>query len=1071
MKKIFFPGVLLALLFIFSCSKDEFTEEDAVNAQIRVQTELMSYQDSINQVRDSLEMIGGILQFSVSVIPVDGSVCFVDTENSKSAESKQMLSGATVSVSQHGQLLTATTDESGIAVFTDLRVGELNVSVRHEGYTSINFIAFVDLGSYDERYTTSHTTAEGAIDVVNYSGVLRHAAVMVPVFDLNEGTSNISGVLSYEADLTNSTPEFVEGKNVIAAIDVDDVAFRSNYFSSIQGGSNTDYDATIKEVAINDLVVPGITDALGVYSIDIPSSADGLPVKLFVDDFGVEQEILLDSVYCSPVLGVTNDIRTIFGTGVEASRIGYTGNEANVVFSAPTGIAGHEPIETASADAVVGESGIASIVITDGGSGYTQAPKLVINGDGEGAEVLAYITEGTVTSVEITNPGKGYTSPTVDVESFVKENAVAEPIVEYGITRIVLDKPGQGYISTPDVVITSSSGSGAAAMANMTGYVEEINVTNMGSGYVCVPHVQVERNGTNDKAEVTVAMTAFNPLYSVELNQTYINNVANWYETVPDVVITKDANGSGATAVGQLDTIGAIVKGAGIILSNTGSGYLEAPSVIISSSGSGTGAVAEAILNADGTISISVLEGGSGYDVATTTVQISAPPTGGTAPVVERVVVIFPIKGITLTNPGSGYDLIDNGSDADGDGDNYTDEPDVAINGFSVATNMVIVRPDMRIEKITVDPLNNGSEYDVANPPAVIITPKCGYGTGAIAKAVVMLKVKDIEVTNSGSGYVNVDDIEIVIVTPPDGCEAQATALDLVAADLGNGILTGVKIDSVGMGYNAPPRITLLDGSSDEVEGSVLSATVSNGALTEIVFNEVIGLDVDTYTILIETEDAGDPVTFTLGAFAQSGKLSDVIITDAGAGYEVVPTVRFIRVDGLGVAVTSSNYIEAEAEAVLVDGRVVEINITNPGTGYYYKPDVEIDVTAGIELAKGTCVIEDGFITSVVFTGANDSKGKGYEVAPTVQFSPAVPGHGTGASGVAIVEAGVITKVVMTSYGSGYNGKNTPAMEVSPTLDAVDAPSSNAKFKVYAGKSYIKDIYLGTGQRDIDCNN
>ena len=50
MKKILFPGVFLALLLATSCSKDEFTEEDATNAQ----KEIISYQDSIDHVRDSL---------------------------------------------------------------------------------------------------------------------------------------------------------------------------------------------------------------------------------------------------------------------------------------------------------------------------------------------------------------------------------------------------------------------------------------------------------------------------------------------------------------------------------------------------------------------------------------------------------------------------------------------------------------------------------------------------------------------------------------------------------------------------------------------------------------------------------------------------------------------------------------------------------------------------------------------------------------------------------------------------------------------------------------------------------
>jgi hypothetical protein len=46
MKKIFFSGIFLALLFIVACNKDEYTEKDATNAQldlIRYQIQLTRY--------------------------------------------------------------------------------------------------------------------------------------------------------------------------------------------------------------------------------------------------------------------------------------------------------------------------------------------------------------------------------------------------------------------------------------------------------------------------------------------------------------------------------------------------------------------------------------------------------------------------------------------------------------------------------------------------------------------------------------------------------------------------------------------------------------------------------------------------------------------------------------------------------------------------------------------------------------------------------------------------------------------------------------------------------------------
>ena len=58
---------------------------------------------------------------------------------------------------------------------------------------------------------------------------------------------------------------------------------------------------------------------------------------------------------------------------------------------------------------------LTSITITDGGSGYSSAPTVVITGGGgTGATATATLSDGVVSSVTVTNEGSGYTSvPTV----------------------------------------------------------------------------------------------------------------------------------------------------------------------------------------------------------------------------------------------------------------------------------------------------------------------------------------------------------------------------------------------------------------------------------------------------------------------------------------------------------------------------------------------------------------------------------------------------------------------------------------------------------------------------------
>jgi hypothetical protein len=112
--------------------------------------------------------------------------------------------------------------------------------------------------------------------------------------------------------------------------------------------------------------------------------------------------------------------------------------------------------------------------------------------------------------------------------------------------------------------------------------------------------------------------------------------------------------------------------------------------------------------------------------------------------------------------------------------------------------------------------------------------------------------------------------------------------------------------------------------------------------------------------------------------------------------------------------------------------------------------------------AVGRCNVSgDGRILDVVFTGgAPFTAGFGYDAAPTMTFTPSVTGMGSGAEGTAIIENGSVKNVVMTNQGSGYLGKNYPA-----ATGFGIKPVGNVW--AIAGKSYIRDLYFGTGMRTV----
>lgn len=83
-------------------------------------------------------------------------------------------------------------------------------------------------------------------------------------------------------------------------------------------------------------------------------------------------------------------------------------------------------------------SGVSAVAVSNGGSGYTSAPTVVLTGDGIGAEATATVLDGAVTGVTVTKGGYGYTTaPTVafsggggtGAEATASIASVANPVV------------------------------------------------------------------------------------------------------------------------------------------------------------------------------------------------------------------------------------------------------------------------------------------------------------------------------------------------------------------------------------------------------------------------------------------------------------------------------------------------------------------------------------------------------------------------------------------------------------------------------------------------------------------
>ena len=142
-------AILLSMLMFTACDKNEFTAQDALDLELQrltaeraIEAEREAFEASQAQaahnyrkVLDSLERVnaGGLVYYSVAVIPGGGSVF--------TGGRAEGVSGATVTISQFGQNVSATTDESGIASFPDLRSGEVTVNVTIDGFTDMTYLS------------------------------------------------------------------------------------------------------------------------------------------------------------------------------------------------------------------------------------------------------------------------------------------------------------------------------------------------------------------------------------------------------------------------------------------------------------------------------------------------------------------------------------------------------------------------------------------------------------------------------------------------------------------------------------------------------------------------------------------------------------------------------------------------------------------------------------------------------------------------------------------------------------------------------------------------------------------
>lgn len=180
----------------------------------------------------------------------------------------------------------------------------------------------------------------------------------------------------------------------------------------------------------------------------------------------------------------------------------------------------------------------------------------------------------------------------------------------------------------------------------------------------------------------------------------------------------------------------------------------------------------------------------------------------------------------------------------------------------------------------------------------------------------------------------------------------------------------------------------------------------------------------------------------TFSATVLNGSVVNIVTTNPGSGYEPGDIVQ-LYITGGG---SDSN---AELIAVLAAGAVNNVIITNPGSGYA-PGTYALGITGGGGTgATGTYTVDGaGTVTGATITAG----GSGYTGSPAISFPL---GGGSNAAGIATISAGAIASVTVVHGGSGFTG--------TPTLSVVGGGGSGAVLTANLTTGAITSVTVNNG--------
>lgn len=171
------------------------------------------------------------------------------------------------------------------------------------------------------------------------------------------------------------------------------------------------------------------------------------------------------------------------------------------------------------------------------------------NSRGKSQLVTATNLVKNVGYIEVQSGGTGYDDSTT--LTFSPSGATATPVIGKRVATFNITAGGTGYSSNPTVTITGGGGSGAKAVAFITGNaVTSIVLTDPGSGYTSAPTVTISApGGPGTQATATATLTTTGSIIAAN-----ITAGGNYPVSAPTITINS-TGGSGAVLIPVLGSV------------------------------------------------------------------------------------------------------------------------------------------------------------------------------------------------------------------------------------------------------------------------------------------------------------------------------------------------------------------------------------------------------------------------------------------------------------------------------------------------------------------------------------